>query len=164
MDEVVSGVLSPLPQPLKRAVINKSAAISWIYSCQNDNNYEITYYGIFRSEPKTLDYSVINCYFGVYSLDLLDINTVNLSDYIYSWILECQNIYNGGFSPDKSGDGTSLGTTYYAVNTLIKLKGTGFLSEQISTELPFNISIIIYFLIGIAVAIGVGIFIKKKYY
>jgi len=142
--------------------INKTSAYNWIVSCQNTNIFEIDKYGSFSSSPKTLDFSVINCYSATYSLDILN-DAMPLKLNVISWVQNCQNLLDGGFKTNTNGQSSSISSTYFAIETLRNLEGLGFLSLATSTGQVFYLSIwwiILFILIGIFAAY----YIKKKFY
>ncbi|MBD3226718.1 MAG: hypothetical protein GF329_00895 [Candidatus Lokiarchaeota archaeon] len=148
----------------KLSDINNTSVINWITSCQNTDQYQANTYGSYRSNPSGLDYSVINCFAAIKSFHLLNVSSINLSNVIINWIIDCQNINSGGFSSIKDGVSSSVSNSYYAIESLNLINGINSMNSSITTGLPFNFSIIWIILIVIAVIVVIGIYIKRRYY
>ncbi|MHA1271159.1 MAG: prenyltransferase/squalene oxidase repeat-containing protein [Candidatus Helarchaeota archaeon] len=143
--------------------INKTAAIEWISACQNIDPYKSQTYGSFSSDSSSLDYSIMNCYAALKSLTLLN-SSINLSQYIIDWILNCQNLIDGGFATSITVQSSSVASSFYAIISLNILNAPNLFSLSITSTIPFNFPVwALIILIPIA-GIVIIYAIKKKYY
>lgn len=134
--------------------------VSWLSSGQNNNSYDPDYGG-FSSTPSGIDYSLLNTYSTLYSLDT--VGAAYLSsidrDAVINWIIDLQN-EDGGFRVNAGDADSSLAAAYYVYNTLTLL-GESLLGG-VPWEFGFALPLWLWVLIGLGIAL-VAIGLIKKY-
>lgn len=103
-------------------------------------------------------------YYAIYSISLLDTSEYNNKGKTMSWILERQNLIDGGFSDplnNPKDQFSSVTTSYFAYETLITLDAITYLDQQFG-KVEFNWIILLVVLLVISVIIGLGFYLWKK--
>ena len=137
--------------------------ISWINRSQNNVSYDDDF-GAFSDQPTEADWSLLNTYAAVYSLQTLGakyLARINLAATL-DWLITLQNT-DGGFRVSSLTGSSSLSVTYYAFRTLELVNQEALLSENVPWESPFEMPIWAWVLIAIGIGI-VAIVIIKKFY
>jgi len=103
-------------------------------------------------------------YYAIKSISLLNSNQFNDRSQTIDWILDQQNLLDGGFSDSVGNTKTqysSVSSSYFAFETLLTLSAEGYLSQDVGI-VQFNWIILLFIFVGIAVAVGLGFFLWKK--
>jgi len=103
-------------------------------------------------------------YYAIHSISLININEYNNKGKTISWILERQNLIDGGFSDplnNPKDQFSSVSTSYFAYETLITLGAISYLDQQFG-KVEFNWIILLIVLLVISVIIGLGFYLWKK--
>jgi prenyltransferase beta subunit len=137
--------------------------ISWINRSQNTVSYDNNF-GAFSSKPTETDWSLLNTYGAIYSLQKLGAAYLTRIDLeaTLDWLIPLQNT-DGGFRVNSFTGSSSLSATYYAFRTLELVNQESLLSENVPWESPFEMPIWAWVLIAIGIGIA-AIFIIKKFY
>jgi len=137
--------------------------IWWINRSQNTVSYDDNF-GAFSIKPTETDWSLLNTYAAVYSLQTLGASylaRINLEATL-DWLITLQNT-DGGFHVNSFTGSSSLSATYYAFRTLELVDQEPLLSGNIPWESPFEMPIWAWVLVILGIGIAT-IFIIKKFY
>ncbi len=137
--------------------------ISWINRSQNNISYDDNF-GAFSTTPTDTDWSLLNTYAAIYSLQTLGssyLARINLEATL-DWLITLQNT-DGGFRVNSFIGSSSLSATYYAFRTLELVDQEPLLSGNVPWESPFEMPIWAWILIILGIGIA-AIFIIKKFY
>ena len=137
--------------------------ISWINRSQNTVSYDDNF-GAFSTKPTETDWSLLNTYAAIYSLQTLGASylaRINLEATL-DWLITLQNT-DGGFHVNSFTGSSSLSATYYAFRTLELVNQEPLLSGNVPWESPFEMPIWAWVLVILGIGIA-GTFIIKKFY